>query len=198
MMPRRLALLALVPLAPTCRHPTGASERDWIRWFDSTAQGLGRWNVGDLRLPEGEIVQTRDRLSFRLGHDWRKRNDYGCWDTREDAWPRGAWRDICVSRLVPESYVHPRFFLRPVPLDPEMADQHQSEDWEVGVVVIAGRRAIVERARVSGGIEGAKRERRTSILIELRPGDWVHLQGRMGDDLGFADILGIAATIRSS
>jgi hypothetical protein len=78
-----------------------------------------------------------------------------------------------------------------------MADQHQSEEWEVGVITINGRRAIVERARVSGGIEGAKRQRRTAILVELAPGEWAHLAGCTGDDRGYVEILGIAATIQS-
>jgi len=197
-MARVLTVLVLLAAVPACRHPRGASQREWVRWFDETTHNLTRWNVGDLSAPQGDVIQTFDQLSLRLSRDWRRRNDNGCWDKDTERWPTGGWRDICVSRIVPEDHLRPTFFLRPRPPIPNMADQHQSEDWEVGVITIGDRRAIVERARVSGGIEGAKRERRTSILLELQSGTWAQVDGRMGDDLGFAEIVSIAATIQPS
>ena len=95
-------------------------------------------------------------------------------------------------------HVQPEFFLMPRTLDPRVCDQYQFEDWEVGTVVLGGRRAIVERARVTGGIEGARRERKTTVLVELRRGEWALLDGTTGDDEGYAELLGIAGTIGPS
>ena len=191
-----LTLLAIATL-PACGHRTAAAGDEWGRWFDQTAGRLTRWDGSELPMPEGTIARTPDGLSLRLGRNFKKRNDYGCWAEGTDKWPGPGWRDVCVSRVVPEMEVGSGFLLRPEPVDPTMADQHQSENWEAGVVTIDGRRAIVERARVSGGMEGAKRQRRTSILIELRPGGWAHLEGCTGDDAGYSEILGIAGTIQS-
>jgi hypothetical protein len=196
-MPQRvLSLLALAAVLG-CRHPTVHRGDEWASWFDRQARQLARWDGSAGPEPDGPTVRTPDGLSVRLRHNFRKRNEYGCWDSGRETWRTAGWRDVCVSRIVPETDLGPRFFLRPEPLDPAIADQHQSERWEVGLVTIDGRRAIVERARVSGGIEGAKRERRTAILIELPSGGWAFLEGAAGDDLGYAELLGIAGTIRS-
>ena len=192
-----LLLLLVLAILPACGHRTAHAGDEWKRWFDQTAGRLTRWDDFSLPMPDGTTVRTPDGLSLRLAHKFKKRNDYGCWDAGTDNWPGPGWRDVCVSRVVPEMEMDSGFRLRPEPPDPEMADQHQSEKWEVGLVTIDGRRAIVERARVSGGIEGAKRERRTAILIELRSGGWAHLAGRTGDDAGYAELLGIAGTIQS-
>jgi hypothetical protein len=193
----KLLRLLVLTVLPACGHGSAHAGDEWKRWFDQTVGRLTRWEAFSLPMPDGTTVHTPDGLSLRLVHSFKKRNDYGCWDTGTDKWPGPGWRDVCVSRVVPEMEVGSGFRLRPEPPDPEVADQHQAEKWEVGVVTIDGRRAIVERARVSGGIEGARRERRTAILIELRPSGWAHLAGRTGDDAGYAELLGIAGTIQS-
>jgi hypothetical protein len=86
--------------------------------------------------------------------------------------------------------------MKPQPTAPECCDQYQFEDWEVGTSEVGGHRAIVEHARVSGGIEGARRERQIRVFMELRRGVWVVLEGRTNDDEGFGELLAIAGTIQ--
>lgn len=196
-MPQRpLSLFVLVTLSACTRRPAQPAEQ-WARWFNGQASQLDRWDGSSLPAPDGPTLQTPDGLSVRLGRNFGKRNDYGCWDSGADTWRRPGWRDVCVSRLVSEDDPAPHFFLRPEPPDPAISDQHQSEQWQVGLVSFGGRRGVVERARVSGGIEGAKQERRTAILIELPSGGWAHLRGATGDERGYGELLGIAATIRA-
>ncbi len=136
-----LSLLVLVALSG-CKHPTAHRGDDWARWLNLQASQLERWDGSGVRAPDGPTVRTPDGLSVRLGLNFRKRNDYGCWDSGRETWRKAGWRDVCVSRIVPETDLGPRFFLRPEPLDPAIADQHQSERWEVGLVTVAGRRAM--------------------------------------------------------
>ena len=139
-------------------------------------------------------MQTDDHLALRLDAAYRKRNNFG-WDKGTRPRWTAAWRDVCVHRFQPEFYLVPDFFLKPRPLDSQMSDQYQSEEWQVDTVTFDGHRGIVERARVSGGIEGARRERRTVVFVEYRHGEWALLDGRSGDDTGYAELLDIAATI---
>jgi hypothetical protein len=196
-MRRRVFVALAFVAAAACKHSTAASGDEWNRWSDRMACQVARWDGASLPAPDGPTVQTPDGLSFRLGRNFKKRNDFGCWDAGTEGWPGSGWRDVCVSRIVPDQELGPAFRLRPEPIDPNMADQHQSENWEAGIVTFDGRRAVVERARVSGGIEGARRERRTVIMIELRPSGWAELEGRAGDNIGYAELLGIARTIES-
>lgn len=76
-----------------------------------------------------------------------------------------------------------------------MADQHQSEAWRADTFSIGGRRAVVERALVSGGIEGARRERRMVVHIELGGAELAILSGSTGDDSGYDELLMIASTV---
>jgi len=181
-----------------CNRMVAPTAGDWVRWFNETVSGLSR-SDGHLPAPDGPVVQTYDGLSLRLGRTFEKRNDYGCWAVgRRQLPPDRRWRDVCVSRVVPEQQLPPSFSLQPVPRDPKLADQYVSSEWDAGVVTIDGRRAIVERARVSGGLEGAFREHRTAILIELPGGGWAHVEGCAGEPAGLLDLLGIAGTIRAT
>src|SRR4029079_17519605 len=74
-------------------------------------------------------------------------------------------------------------------------DQHMFEAWRAETFSIGGRRVVVERARASGGIEGARRERRIVAHIELGGGELAILSGRTGDDGGYEELLTIAATV---
>ena len=87
------------------------------------------------------------------------------------------------------------FHLRPEPLDPDMSDQYQSEAWKAETFSIGGRRVVVERALVSGGIEGARRERSIVAHIELGGDELAVLSGRTGDDSGYGELLTIASTV---
>jgi hypothetical protein len=194
---RRSLLLLIAAAAGSCRrHGPPAGEDEWARWFEHTSRGLTRVDLPLAPVLEGPIVRTPDGVSFRLGSAFQKRNDYGCWAAGTDKWPGPGWRDVCVSRVDP-AYDLAAFRMWPEPLDPRMADQHQSEDWQVGLASVGGRRAIVERARVSGGIEGAKRERRINILLELGSRSWAELAGSSGDERGLAELVSIAGTIQS-
>jgi hypothetical protein len=76
-----------------------------------------------------------------------------------------------------------------------MSDQHSSENWQLDTMELAGKYAIVERARISGGVEGARRERRLYVTFKLANNQWVELDGRTGDDAGYAELLTVASTI---
>jgi len=89
------------------------------------------------------------------------------------------------------------FHLRPEPLDPDMSDQYQSEAWKAETFSIGGRRVVVERALVSGGMEGAHRERRIVAHIELGGDELAILSGSTGDDTGYEELLMIASTVGS-
>lgn len=190
-----LSLLCILFLA-SCK-PRMGSGTEWLRWFDAATAQLPHWDTPSPPAKGLPLVRTDDHLAFRLDPDYRKRNNF-CWDKGMRPRSSAAWRDLCVHRFQPEFYLAPDYFLKPRPLDPQVSDQHQSEEWEVGTVTFEGHRGIVERARVSGGIEGARRERRTTIFLEYRHGEWALLDGRSGDDAGYAELLGIAATIGPS
>jgi hypothetical protein len=76
-----------------------------------------------------------------------------------------------------------------------MSDQHQSEAWRAETFSIGGRRVVVERALVSGGIEGAHRERRIVAHIELGGDEMAILNGSTGDDSGYQELVMIASTV---
>jgi len=190
------ALLLCLLLVLGCRPRLG-TQAEWQRWFDTAIAQLPKWDTPILPSSDTPVVRTDDHLTLRLVHGYRKRNDF-CWDKGKLPVWTTAWRDICVHRFDPVVHVRPEFFLKPQPLDPHMSDQYQSEDWEVGAVTIGGHRAIVERARVSGGFEGARRERRTMVFLEFRRGEWALLDGSAGDDTGYSELLGISGTIEPS
>ena len=79
--------------------------------------------------------------------------------------------------------------------DPRMTDMVVYDSWRAEAGLLRGRRAIVERARATGGMAGHKRERQLSALIQLRPGDFVRFRGSTGDDCGYGEVLAIAATV---
>ena len=190
----RICTLILVLLLGTCKHPVGSTNDDWTRWFDATTALLPKWDVPAGVGGDSTVTRTRDGLAVRLGSDFHKRNDF-CWDNGMDHFPRPAWRDICVGRLQPELELRPGFHLVPRSLDPRMTDQYESEGWQAGTVSFGGRPAIVERARVSGGMEFARKERRTSVLLEVGKGEWARLDGRTSDDSGYSEILEVAGTV---
>jgi hypothetical protein len=70
------------------------------------------------------------------------------------------------------------------------------DSWRAEAGLLGGKRALIERARASGGMAGHKRLRTISSLIELGHGDWVLFTGRTGDDAGYDELLTIASTIQ--
>jgi hypothetical protein len=172
-----------------------AEQSAWSRWFDLKATELPRWKapvgLGGASLP----VATDDGLTMQLDRDFRLRNNAGCWDKGTDHWPGPGWRDVCVGRFDPRLEPTPHFFMT-APPSPNIIDFVGYEAWEAGVTIMSDRRAIVEKARASGGMAGLKRERTVVVLLELRVGEWAYFRGRTGDDEGYDELLAIAATIR--
>jgi len=175
-------------------------------WFESTFARLPRLETVSVAPPEWRAIQARDALVLRLGPAYHVRNDF-CWAKNEPHWPGAGWIDVCVSREDPEmaEFVF-AFHLQPAVAgdaqatlsdDPRMTDMVVYDSWRAEAGVLRGRRAIVERARATGGMAGYKRQRKMSALIELRPGDFVRFDGSTGDDRGYGELLAIAATVDS-
>jgi hypothetical protein len=190
----RIALVAAFALFGACRPQGTSGTAGWRAWFDSTFQQLPKAASPEAAPVNWVNVRGPDGLRARLDPDYKKRNDYGCWSKRQDQWPGPGWRDICVHSLDP-TRSPPGLKLKPRRLDPNMVDQHEFTDWRTEALTWGSRRAIVERARATGGIEGAKRERMIAMVIELRPGEWATLEGRTGDDRGYEELIRIASTI---
>ncbi len=187
----RLILAGLMLSVAGCAR-RGPLQPKWVGWMDRVVPRLPI-SAAPLPVPADWVaVATPDTLTLRLGPDYRPRNKYGCWE--KGNWRTSGWRDVCVSRESDPSDPG-GFHLRPVPPDPEMSDQHQSEAWRAGTFRLSGRRVVVERALVSGGIEGARRERRIVAQIELGDGEVAILSGSTGDDIGYEELLTIASTV---
>jgi hypothetical protein len=188
-----IVLSMAVALVGACRAHGTSGTAGWAPWFDSAFQQLPRAVSPPVAPHDWVDVRGPDGLRARLEHGYKKRNDYGCWATGQERWPGPGWRDVCIHTL--ESGSLPGFSLKPGPLDRNMADQHQFADWRAEALALGNRRALVERGRATGGLEGAKRERRMRVVIELRPGQWASLYGRTGDDDGYEELIRIAGTI---
>jgi hypothetical protein len=188
--------LVFVMLVTTiaCRQNTGTTPAEWKAWFNATAASIPSWKTaGAVSIEEGQL-RTPDGLLVELGGGYRNRNNAGCWAKRDDLSPGAGWRDVCVQRLSPGLLLRADYFLKSA--GPKKPDGYHYEDWEVGLVRFGNRRAIVERARVSGGVEGANSQRVTSVLLELGSGEWAILEGRGGDDAAHEEFLAMAGTIR--
>jgi hypothetical protein len=196
MLLRPVWLLLLGTVFGGCRHSSDPAQAESSKWFDGALARLPRTEAHLVRTNSGAVVKTRDGVLLTRDHGFQKRNDVGCWVKQPNQWPGPGWRDVCAYRIVPARDLA-GFGLEPEPLDPAMADQHQSEEWQANATTFGGRRAIVERARVSGGMEGAKRERRFAVLLELRRGEWARLNGRTGDEAGYLELLDIVTSLES-
>jgi hypothetical protein len=188
----RLALAAVVATAGSGR--AGPVQPKWVEWMNRVVPRLSKLPAPPPAPGDWVTVHTPDTLPLRLGPGYRPRNKYGCWETGVNHWPGPGWRDVCVhwesDRMDPGG-----FHLHPEPLDPRMSDQHQSEGWKAETFSVGGRRIVVERALVSGGMEGARRQRRIVAHIELGGDELAILSGRTGDDAGYEELLTIATTV---
>jgi hypothetical protein len=196
MRPYPMFVLVLAVMA--CRHNPGSVRGDWSTWFDARAAALPVWETPRAAGSDMGRMQTPDGLVVVLGDGYKSRNNSGCWSKRDDLSPGPGWRDVCVQRLDPGMYLRADYFLKPQPNESKTPDKHLYEDWQAGLVRFGQRRAVVERARASGGVEGARHQRITSVLIEIRPGEWAILEGRAGDDAGYEEFLAMAGTVRRS
>jgi hypothetical protein len=177
-----------------CRPKGLSTQSEWIGWFDTTFAGLPKWNVPQSAADGTVWASAPDDIVFRLDPGYHKRNDYGCWNKLQGQPPTAILlRDLCVHRI--ETHLRPRFTLEPQPRDPRVFDQVLREAWQAGAVTLSGRRAIVEKASVSGGIQGSVRRWETSVLIELRKGEWVLVEGMAPDEARSEEFIQIASTI---
>jgi hypothetical protein len=179
---------------PWLEREDNESAARWTAWFDATFQQLPRAASSPVAPRDWVEVRASDGVRVRLGREYRRRNDGGCWATGREHWPGPGWRDICVFSVHPSRSV-PSFHLEPRPLDPNVADQFEFDSWRVERVTFGNRRAIVERARASGGILGENRQRTMAVVIELHPGKWAGFFGKTGDDGGYDELLRVASTI---
>jgi hypothetical protein len=100
------------------------------------------------------------------------------------------WRDLCVDTLKSGSSYS---FADEVRCG---ADCTTYEELRVDTLVLAGRRAVVERALASGGVGGIVRERQVLVRIQTRDGTVLWLHGSTGDAEGYDELIAIAATMR--
>jgi hypothetical protein len=101
-----------------------------------------------------------------------------------------GWRDLCVDTLkAGASYS----LADEVPCG---GDCTTYEELRVDTLVLAGRRAVVERALASGGVGGIVRERQLLVRIQTPEGTVLRLHGSTGDTAGYDELLAIAATMR--
>ncbi|HEY7375332.1 MAG TPA: hypothetical protein VIF57_24445 [Polyangia bacterium] len=189
----RIAWLVAAGLVFVAGDGRGDSVRPkWVAWMDAAVARLPKAAAPRGAPAEWVTVHTPDTLPLRLGAAYRPRNG-GCWEKHVDRWPGPGWRDVCVHREDPTD--EGGFRMRPAPVDPNMEDQHRSEVWRAETFSVGGRRVVVERALVSGGIEGARRQRRLVAHIELGGDELAILSGRTGDDGGYDELLTIAGTV---
>jgi hypothetical protein len=189
----RVAICAVSLFVAVCRDSRPkVTDAEWASWLDRAVQKLPKV-IPALPTSSGwRQVQSPDGLRFGLSADYRKRNDYGCWT--KNRWRRPEWRDVCVRRV--RGWIEPpEFVLKPRPQEPQAADEATFEDWRAEAFSFGSRRAIVERAKGTGGFEGAQRERMASIFVELSRGEWAVLHGRTGEDEGYDELISVASTI---
>lgn len=200
-------LLVGIPVLGTgCSKKSRTSDTKSNAWFESTFARLPRLEPVSVAPAEWRAIQARDALVVRLGPGYHARNNF-CWAKNEGRWPGPGWIDVCLSRDDPAMAEFTfTFQLQPAVTgdaqaelsdDPQMTDMVVYDSWRAEAGSLAGRRAIVERARATGGMAGYRRQRKMSALIELRPGDFVQLTGSTGDDRGYDELLTIAATVQS-
>ena len=136
---------------------------------------------------------------MQLPSSYKKRNDYGCWGNQDEAWGTNRYRDICVEVRRSSDISH--FHLTDIQgthIEDKgvcVADCTRYEDWRADTVEIGGRPAYVERARASGGFEGLHRQRVVLVIVPFADGRSAVIQGQLGDDAGYPEIVAIARTI---
>jgi hypothetical protein len=193
--PRFALSIACALLSLGACHPLRSrGVAEWTTWFDGAARQLPQGSPAAAPPPGWPRVGTPDGLYFRLGGEYRKRNDYGCWSRGQEAWPGPGWRDVCVSAVLPAA-TPPEFRLKPDGSVSVLSDHLEFDSWRAETFTTGGRRMIVERARGTGGLTGAKRERMLAVFVELAAREWAILHGRTGDDEGYDELIGVATTI---
>jgi hypothetical protein len=196
---RNLLLIAALALVIACRKNKSSAAEDieraakWTVWFDAAFHQLPTAASPPAAPSDWVEARSSDGVRVRLGRDYRRRND-NCWATGTEHWPGPGWRDVCVNAMNAALFSVPGFHLESRPLDPDITDQVEFDSWRAEGLTFGDRRAIVERARASGGFMG-ERVRSMSVVIELRSGKSAIFRGQTGDDGGYDELLGIASTV---
>ena len=137
-------------------------------------------------------VAPANGVAFRAPSAYKSRNAFGCLTRDIDHWLEAGWRDFCVDTLdAGASYSFTNAYTQKC-----SADCVTFEDLSVDTTLVEGHRAVVERARATGGINGMNRERQILVRIEMSDGTIVVLHGSTGDDVGYTELLAIAVTMR--
>ena len=195
------ALISILAVDVGCGTTNRNAKTEPVGWFDLTFRQSPP--LAPVRsAPAGWVtVEARDGLSIRLSSGYGVRNDF-CREKNVDRWPGPGWIDVCLHRehyevLARSFHLQPALpgDTPPTISDPTVIDMVVYDSWRAEAGFLGGRRALVERARASGGMAGRKRERTISALIELGPGDWVQFTGSTGDDAGYDELLTVASTI---
>jgi hypothetical protein len=132
-------------------------------------------------------------VALRAPADYHPRNTTGCWSRDFERWGRADWRDFCVDAVDTNGW----YYSFTSPENSKcIADCVTIDELRVDTVVLAGRRAIIERARVSGGMSGMDRERKLLVRIPASNGTVLKLDGETGDEQGYDELIAIAATMR--
>ena len=136
------------------------------------------------------VFSADSSLSFALPPRWQQpREGSGCAVAQGDvAIP--DWRTVCVDRDSERSSVRGTSGWWPGP------DGITIRAYPPDVFPRRGKPALVERALVSGGAEGAHNRRTIAVSIELGVDDWAVLRGTALEDAGYAELLSIAQTIQ--
>ena len=195
---------ALVPILAVdvgCGTRNRSANTEPVGWFDLSFRRAPPLAPVRPAPAAWVTVEVRDGLSIRLSSEYGVRNDF-CREKNVNRWPGPGWIDVCLSRehheiLARAYHLQPALpgGIPPTISDPTVIDMVVYDSWREEAGLLGGRRALIERARASGGMAGHKRERTVSALIELGPGDWVMFTGRTGDDAGYDELLTIASTI---
>jgi hypothetical protein len=194
---RNLPLIAALALVIACRKNKSIAAEEiervakWTAWFDAAFHELPTATSPPAAPSDWVEARSSDGVRVRLGRDYRRRND-NCWATGTEQGP--GWRDVCVNAMNAALFSVPGFHLEPRPPDPDITDQIEFASWRAEGLTFGDRRAIVERARASGGFSG-EQVRSMSVVIELSSGKAAIFRGQTGDDGGYDELLGIASTI---
>ena len=167
---RKAVEIGIVSVACACAH---TSRLEPSTWRDFTAPATG--------------------VAFRAPADYQPRNTSGCWHRAPERWQQTGWRDFCVDAVDSGGWVYS--FSSPGN-GKCIADCVTVNELHVDTLVLGGRRTIVERARVSGGIGHIERERDLLVRIRLPNGNVLKLDGTTAHDAGYHELLAIAATMR--
>ena len=138
------------------------------------------------------FVAPANGVTFQAPSAYKSRNAFGCWERDGRHWREAGWRDFCVDTLAAGT----SYSFADTDAPKCNADCVTFDDLRVDTTTIAGSRAVIERARATGGIGAMNRERQILVRMWTSDGSVVVLHGSTGDEAGYDELLAIAATMR--